>query len=149
LQPIYNNNPSLNQENIDIEELLEILERLADDYLNSQRNVAKLAIFSQLNREPITDAAPEYPRRAARQDVEGEVTLTYSINLLGEIVDNSINVTAANPEGYFEEVSIEALEKRSFEPLEVPAFIQSYGNVININQLQLSNLQQTFRFDLE
>ncbi len=66
--------------------------------------------------EPVTLRAvePAYPRAAARNRVEGSVTLEFMIDRSGTV--SEITVIAAKPRGVFEKSAIEALRKWRFKP---------------------------------
>ena len=57
---------------------------------------------------PISTTAPLYPRQAAINGIEGNVTLSYRIDRNGQ--PTNIEVLDAQPEGVFEGVAIRALE---------------------------------------
>lgn len=71
---------------------------------------------SQVNQElrQIVGAPADYPRRALRRSVEGFVVVSFTVTKSGDVVD--IQVDEADPQGYFEESVIEAVEKYKFQP---------------------------------
>ena len=71
---------------------------------------------SQVNQDirQIVGAAAEYPRRALKRNVEGHVTVTFTVSRTGDVED--IQVTEAEPAGYFEDAVVDAVEKYKFQP---------------------------------
>ena len=64
--------------------------------------------------EPKVNIKPDYPQRALRAGIEGEVTLRFTITPEGR-VDN-LRVTAAEPPGVFEREARRAVRRWRFEP---------------------------------
>lgn len=58
--------------------------------------------------------SPQYPRRAAERRIEGSITMELTIGVDGKLRD--AQVLFANPPGYFEEASLEALKSWKFLP---------------------------------
>lgn len=71
---------------------------------------------SQVNQDfrQIVGAPAEYPRRALRRSVEGYVVVSFTVTKTGDVAD--IQVTEADPQGYFEDSVMEAVEKYKFQP---------------------------------
>lgn len=71
---------------------------------------------SQVNQDfrQIVGAPAEYPRRALRRNVEGYVVVSFTVTKTGDVAD--AKVVEANPEGYFEDSVIEAVDKYKFQP---------------------------------
>ncbi len=69
-----------------------------------------------LNREfrQIVGAPADYPRRAIRRGIEGEVIVKFNITTTGDISD--IEIVDASPEGWFERSVREAVSKYKFQP---------------------------------
>jgi protein TonB len=63
---------------------------------------------------PLTQSAPEYPRRARAQGIAGRVVLSFLIDRDGAVQD--VRVLSAEPPGWFEEAAQEAVRSWSFEP---------------------------------
>lgn len=55
-----------------------------------------------------------YPDDALQEGTEGWVRVKFTVNETGEVIDPE--VVDADPEGYFEESSLEAIRKFRFEP---------------------------------
>lgn len=62
----------------------------------------------------IVGAPAEYPRRAIRRGVEGEVLVRFTITAEGDVSD--ISIIKADPEGWFEDSVREAVAKYKFQP---------------------------------
>ena len=58
--------------------------------------------------------APRYPRGAERREIEGSVTIAYSISAEGEVLDAV--VSEANPAGVFDRAALAAVEQWRYEP---------------------------------
>lgn len=82
----------------------------------SNTSVATETKSTQVNRDirQIVGAPADYPRRALRRGVEGHVTVSFTVTKTGDVAD--IQVVEADPQGYFEESVIEAVEKYKFQP---------------------------------
>lgn len=68
------------------------------------------------NREyrQIVGAPANYPRRAIRRGIEGEVIVKFNITTTGDVAD--IEIVEASPEGWFERAVKDAVEKYKFQP---------------------------------
>lgn len=58
---------------------------------------------------------PLYPNRARNLGVEGWVMLGFSVNVDGDVVNNSIRTLEEQPQGYFETSAISAARRLSFQ----------------------------------
>lgn len=63
---------------------------------------------------PITPVQPQYPKNAAKNGVEGRVTLEFTIASNGNPKD--IKVLRSNPPGVFDKAAIKALSHSTFRP---------------------------------
>jgi bla regulator protein BlaR1 len=90
----------------------------ANDALNA--NVSAPASSPRVLRR----VAPEYPRSARWDGVEGSVTLAYRIDADGSPRD--IRVIAATPAGLFEQATTQALRRWRFEPGGQGEYQQSF-----------------------
>jgi protein TonB len=66
---------------------------------------------------PIVRVPPRYPRKAARRNIEGVVTVTFIITKDGRVRDPK--VVKATPEGVFENAALKAILKWKFKPKQV------------------------------
>ena len=69
-----------------------------------------------INREArqIVGAPAEYPRRALNRNIEGSVTVSFTITKTGDVAD--IAVVNEEPKGYFEKAVRKAVNKWKFQP---------------------------------
>ncbi|MBL4789019.1 MAG: energy transducer TonB [Kordiimonadaceae bacterium] len=65
---------------------------------------------------PIKLLRPQFPRRAVVHDVNGYVILELTVAADGSVLDDSVKVIEAEPEGYFEKVSIKAVKRFKYVP---------------------------------
>ena len=65
-------------------------------------------------RQPVQLTAPDYPRGAERRGIEGNVTVRYSVDADGQVTE--AEVIAADPEGVFDRVALQAVRSWTFEP---------------------------------
>lgn len=68
------------------------------------------------NAKPLHRPDPKYPRRAERTGREGFVTLRFTILETGAVTD--VEVVDADPRGYFEQASTEAVSQWRYAPCE-------------------------------
>lgn len=76
---------------------------------------------------PIVQVAPIYPQRARAQGIEGWVLLEFTVDRDGTVIEESIQVLAAEPKGWFERAAKQSVAKSRYkprvingEPVEVP-----------------------------
>ncbi|WP_299263503.1 energy transducer TonB [uncultured Psychrosphaera sp.] len=63
---------------------------------------------------PIFRVEPQYPIKAATNGIEGWVSLSFSIDKLGRVID--VKVMDAKPKRYFEHAARKALRKWKYQP---------------------------------
>jgi len=63
---------------------------------------------------PLSQSAPEYPRRARAQGISGRVVVSFLITAEGRVED--VRVLSAEPPNWFEEVALTAVRSWEFEP---------------------------------
>ena len=63
---------------------------------------------------PVMRVNPRYPRRAARDGIEGYVVIRITVNPDGTVRDASVE--EANPRGVFESAAISTIYKWKFKP---------------------------------
>jgi protein TonB len=85
---------------------------------------------------PIVRVEPQYPTRAASKQIEGWVRLQFTITENGTVRDAV--VVDAEPHGYFEETSLQALARWKYQP-----------KVFEGRAVERRGVQVLLRFDLE
>jgi len=63
---------------------------------------------------PKVRISPTYPMKAARDNIEGFVTLSFDISEIGRPIN--IKIIETKPRGYFEKSAMKALKKWKFDP---------------------------------
>ena len=63
---------------------------------------------------PLSRVEPNYPARALKRNIEGSITLSFTIDPRGRAVD--IKVTSAHPKRIFDREAIRAIKKWRFQP---------------------------------
>ncbi|HEX5057272.1 MAG TPA: energy transducer TonB [Gammaproteobacteria bacterium] len=64
----------------------------------------------------IVGAPASYPQRAIRRNIEGFVTVKFIVTKTGDVDENSIQITQAEPEEIFNDSVISAVKKYKFQP---------------------------------
>ena len=79
----------------------------------SDRRLAQPTVIT--GAELLNSVRPVYPNNAIRRDIEGEVVIEFDLTVYGDV--QNVRVSAANPQGYFENSAVEAFRKARFTPL--------------------------------
>ncbi|MEQ1439422.1 energy transducer TonB [Fontimonas sp. SYSU GA230001] len=79
---------------------------------------------------PLVRIAPQYPRQAMRDGIEGEVTLEITVGPDGTV--KSARVKSAKPRGYFESAAVSAAYKGRFRPKVVDGKPQETNGVYTV-----------------
>ena len=66
------------------------------------------------NRTPSVTAAPQYPKTARRDRIEGEATVCYKIDAKGRVINPSVRRSSHR---IFAKPSLKAIRQSSYEPL--------------------------------
>lgn len=82
----------------------------------SQFQPGESAVQIAENPMPLSRVNPRYPRKALRRGLEGEVVLEFTVDANGDVVEDSIRVISATPEGVFDRTSMRALSRWRFQP---------------------------------
>lgn len=82
----------------------------------SQFQPGESAVQIAENPMPLSRVNPRYPRKALRRGLEGEVVLEFTVDANGDVVEDSIKVISATPEGVFDRTSMRALSRWRFQP---------------------------------
>lgn len=100
---------------------------------NFKSNITASTFSGSANMEvvPLVRVPPMYPKRALRMKKEGFVTMRFTIDAQGLVLD--IAVIEAEPPGMFEDAAMNALKKWKFKPKIVngKAVIQQGEQTIN------------------
>lgn len=85
-----------------------------------------------------------YPAREEALGIEGSVTVRFSVDATGEVIEESILVLDSNPEGTFDRSAINALRKAKYQPriIDGVATITPNLGFRFIYQMESSNLRR-------
>ena len=87
---------------------------------------------------PLVAIAPEYPQRAAQRGVEGWCLVSFTVDGLGNVVEDTIVVVDAEPPEMFDRSSVRAAARFKFQP-----------RVRNGEGVAVPGVQYLFRYELE
>ena len=87
---------------------------------------------------PLVAIAPQYPTRAAQRGIEGWCLVSFTVNGLGNVVEDSIVVVDAEPSSMFDRSSIRAAGRFKFQP-----------RVVDGQGVAVEDVQYVFRYELE
>lgn len=87
---------------------------------------------------PLVAIAPQYPTRAAQRGVEGWCLVSFTVNGLGNVVEDSVVVVDAEPPGMFDRSSMRAAVRFKFQP-----------RVVDGQGVPVEGVQYVFRYELE
>lgn len=87
---------------------------------------------------PLVAIAPQYPTRAAQRGIEGWCLVSFTVNALGNVVEDSIMVVDAEPASMFDRSSIRAAARFKFQP-----------RVVDGQGVKVEGVQYVFRYELE
>ena len=116
--------------------------------LNIERASIELDTGLQLNNAsisatdgdflPLVAIAPQYPTRAAQRGIEGWCLVSFTVNGLGNVEEESIVVVDAEPSSIFDRSSIRAATRFKFQP-----------RVVDGQGVAVEGVQYVFRYELE
>jgi len=116
--------------------------------LNIQRATVELDTGLQLSNAsiaatdgdylPLVAIAPQYPTRAAQRGIQGWCLVSFTVDGLGNVVEESIQVVDAEPSNIFDRSSLRAAARFKFQPRVVD------GEGVNVD-----GVQYLFRYQLE
>lgn len=74
--------------------------------------------FSGVNFDylPLIKPNPDYPRNARRREIEGSVTVRFSIDASGEVIEETILIIESNPQDVFDQSALDAIMRAKFQP---------------------------------
>ncbi|MEQ8953546.1 MAG: energy transducer TonB [Gammaproteobacteria bacterium] len=87
---------------------------------------------------PLVAIAPQYPTRAAQRGIEGWCLVSFTVDGMGNVVEDTIVVVDAEPEGIFDRSSERAAARFKFQP-----------RVVDGVGVQVPGVQYLFRYQLE
>ncbi len=87
---------------------------------------------------PLVAIAPQYPTRAAQRGIEGWCLVSFTVDGLGNVVEESIVVVDAEPTSIFDRSSIRAAGRFKFQP-----------RVVDGQGVAVEDVQYVFRYELE
>ena len=87
---------------------------------------------------PLVAIAPQYPTRAAQRGIEGWCFVSFTVNGLGNVEEDSIVVVDAEPSNIFDRSSIRAATRFKFQP-----------RVVDGQGVAVEGVQYVFRYELE
>ncbi|MCY4016004.1 MAG: energy transducer TonB [Gammaproteobacteria bacterium] len=87
---------------------------------------------------PLVAIAPQYPTRAAQRGIEGWCLVSFTVDGLGNVVEDSIVVVDAEPPNIFDRSSVRAAARFKFQP-----------RVVDGVGVEVRGVQYVFRYELE
>ena len=87
---------------------------------------------------PLVAIAPQYPTRAAQRGIQGWCLVSFTVDGLGHVVEETIAVVDAEPPNIFDRSSIRAATRFKFQPRGVDG-----------QGVEVSGVQYLFRYQLE
>lgn len=87
---------------------------------------------------PLVAIAPQYPTRAAQRGIEGWCLVSFTVDGLGNVVEESIEIVDAEPASIFDRSSRRAAARFKFQP-----------RVVDGQGVAVEGVQYVFRYELE
>jgi protein TonB len=87
---------------------------------------------------PLVAIAPQYPTRAAQRGIEGWCLVSFTVDGMGNVVEDTITVVDAEPANIFDRSSIRAATRFKFQP-----------RVTDGQGVEVPGVQYLFRYQLE
>lgn len=87
---------------------------------------------------PLVAIAPQYPTRAAQRGIQGWCLVSFTVNGLGNVEEDTIEVIDAEPANIFDRSSIRAAARFKFQP-----------RVVDGQGVDVPGVQYLFRYELE
>ena len=87
---------------------------------------------------PLVAIAPQYPTRAAQRGIQGWCLVSFTVDGMGNVVEDTINVVDAEPASIFDRSSIRAASRFKFQP-----------RVVDGQGVEVPGVQYLFRYQLE
>ena len=87
---------------------------------------------------PLVAIAPQYPTRAAQRGIQGWCLVSFTVDGLGNVVEETITVVDAEPASIFDRSSERAAARFKFQP-----------RVVDGKGVEVAGVQYLFRYELE
>lgn len=87
---------------------------------------------------PLVAIAPQYPNRAAQRGIQGWCLVSFTVDGLGNVVEETITVVDAEPANIFDRSSERAAARFKFQP-----------RVVDGKGVEVAGVQYLFRYELE
>ena len=87
---------------------------------------------------PLVAIAPQYPTRAAQRGIQGWCLVAFTVDGMGNVVEDTITVMDAEPPSIFDRSSIRAATRFKFQP-----------RVVDGQGVPVEGVQYVFRYQLE
>lgn len=87
---------------------------------------------------PLVAIAPQYPTRAAQRGIQGWCLVSFTVDGLGNVAEDTIVVVDAEPSSIFDRSSIRAAARFKFQP-----------RVVDGQGVPVTDVQYVFRYELE
>lgn len=87
---------------------------------------------------PLVAIAPQYPTRAAQRGIQGWCLVSFTVDGLGNVVEETIAVVDAEPANIFDRSSQRAAARFKFQP-----------RVVDGKGVEVAGVQYLFRYELE
>lgn len=87
---------------------------------------------------PLVAIAPQYPTRAAQRGIQGWCLVSFTVDGMGNVVEDTITVVDAEPASIFDRSSIRAATRFKFQP-----------RVVDGQGVEVPGVQYLFRYQLE
>ncbi|MCH9795404.1 energy transducer TonB [Gammaproteobacteria bacterium] len=87
---------------------------------------------------PLVAIAPQYPTRAAQRGIQGWCLVSFTVDGLGNVVEETITVVDAEPANIFDRSSERAAARFKFQP-----------RVVDGKGVEVAGVQYLFRYELE
>ena len=87
---------------------------------------------------PLVAIAPQYPTRAAQRGIQGWCLVSFTVDGMGNVIEDTIVVVDAEPQSIFDRSSIRAAARFKFQP-----------RVVDGQGVDVPGVQYLFRYQLE
>ena len=87
---------------------------------------------------PLVAIAPQYPTRAAQRGIQGWCLVSFTVDGMGNVVEDTITVVDAEPASIFDRSSIRAATRFKFQP-----------RLVDGQGVEVPGVQYLFRYQLE